>query len=370
MVGYHPRVDLMPPKPSTEPAPTPGELIVYTDDQGEIRIHVRLVDDTVWLTQRLMAELYGVSVSTINEHLANVYDEDELDPGATIRKFRIVRTEGNRRVSRLIDHYALPAILAVGYRVRSAQGTRFRQWATTRLEEYLVKGFVLDDERLASGRGVGLDYFDELLERIRAIRASERRFYQKITDIYAQCSVDYDPRSDITQRFYATVQNKLHWAIHGHTAAELVHERADADQPHMGLTTWTRSPGGPIRKADVGVAKNYLRGDELGELHRIVGMYLDYAEDQARRRRTMTMADWVAKLDAFLTFNERDVLGHGQPCPGGGARRGRAGAVPGPAASPRGRPTQFGLRSLRTAHRGAGGWEGRRRQQRRERVRG
>ena len=308
-LGYHRRVDLMPPKPKPNAA-TPGELIVYSDDQGEVRIHVRLVDGTVWLTQRLMAELYGVSVPTINEHLANIYGDDELDPAATIRKFRIVRTEGNRRVSRLLDHYALSAILAVGYRVRSAQGTRFRQWATLRVEEYLVKGFVLDDERLASGRAVGPDYFDELLERIRAIRTSERRFYQKLTDIYAQCSVDYDPRSDITQRFYSTVQNKLHWAIHGHTAAELVRERADADQPHMGLTTWTRSPGGPIRKADVGVAKNYLREDELRELQRIVGMYLDYAEDQARRRHTMTMTDWVAKLDAFLAFNERDVLGH------------------------------------------------------------
>jgi len=255
-VGYHCCVDLMPPKPKPKPKPaaTPGELIVYADDQGEVRIHVRLVDDTVWLTQRLMADLYGVSVPTINEHLANIYGEDELAPEATIRKFRIVRTEGNRRVSRLIDHYALPAILAVGYRVRSAQGSRFRQWATARLEEYLVKGFVLDDERLASGRGVGLDYFDELLERIRA--------------------------------------------------------RADADQPHMGLTTWTRSPGGPIRKTDVRVAKNYLREDELRELQRIVGMYLDYAEDQTRRRRTMTMTDWEAKLDAFLAFNERNVLGH------------------------------------------------------------
>jgi hypothetical protein len=297
------------PKPGAELA-TPGELLVYTDDEGEVRIHVRLVEGTVWLTQRLMAELYGKDVRTINEHLTNIFDEGELDPGATIRKFRIVGTEGNRRVSRLIDHYALTVVLSVGYRVRTTQGTRFRQWATVRLEEYLVKGFVLDDERLASGRNVGADYFDELLERIRAIRASERRFYQKVTDIYAQCSVDYDPGSDITQRFYATVQNKLHWAIHGHTAAELVHERADASKPNMGLMTWTRAPSGPIRRADVGVAKNYLSEEELRELDRIVGMYLDYADDQARKRRAMTMADWVAKLDAFLEFNERNVLGH------------------------------------------------------------
>ncbi|MEM9455214.1 MAG: virulence RhuM family protein [Myxococcota bacterium] len=297
-------------KPPAELAPTPGELVVYTGDNGEVRIHARLVEGTVWLTQRLMAELYSVSVSTINEHLSNIYDDGELDPGATIRKFRIVRTEGNRRVSRLIDHYALPAILSVGYRVRSAQGARFRQWATARLNEYLVKGFVLDDERLASGRSVGPDYFNELLERIRAIRASERRFYQKITDIYAQCSVDYDPRSNITRQFYATVQNKLHWAIHGRTAAELIRERADADKPNMGLTTWTHSPEGSIRRADVGVAKNYLHEPELEELNRIVVMYLDYAEDQARKRRPMNMTDWVAKLDAFLAFNERDVLGH------------------------------------------------------------
>lgn len=301
----------MPRKPKASTSlDAPGELLVYIDDEGVARVHVRLVEGTVWLTQRLMAELYGKDVRTINEHLVNIYEEEELDPGATIRKFRIVRTEGNRRVSRLIDHYALPAVLAVGYRVRSTQGTRFRQWATARLEEYLVKGFILDDERLASGRGnLGVDYFEELLERVRAIRASERRFYQKITDIYAQCSADYDAKSDITQRFYATVQNKLHWAIHGHTAAELIRERADASKPNMGLTTWTRSPKGSICKTDVGIAKNYLKEDELRELERIVGMYLDYAEDQARMRRAMTMADWVAKLDGFLKFHERNVLG-------------------------------------------------------------
>lgn len=291
-------------------APSPGEFLVYVDPNGETRVQVQVVDGTVWLSQRLMADLYGKDVRTINEHLSNIYDEGELDPGATIRKFRIVRSEGNRSVSRLIDHYALPAILAVGYRVRSTQGTRFRRWATAKLEEYLVKGFVLDDERLKSGTHLGEDYFDELLERIRDIRASERRFYQKITDIYAQCSVDYDPRSDITQTFYATVQNKLHWAIHGHTAAELIHERADASKPHMGLTTWKQAPQGPIRKSDVAIAKNYLTVEELQELNRVVTMYLDYAEDQARRRRTMTMANWVERLDAFLEFNERNLLSH------------------------------------------------------------
>ncbi len=291
-------------------APATGEFVLYVGDDGSLRVHVRISDGTVWLTQKLMAELYGKDVRTINEHLQNIYTEGELDPEATIRKFRIVQTEGTREVTRLVDHYSLPAIIAVGYRVRSPQGTRFRQWATARLEEYLVKGFVLDDERLKSTAHLGVDYFDELLERIRDIRASERRFYQKITDIYAQCSVDYDPYSELTQTFYATVQNKLHWAIHGRTAAELIHERADASKPHMGLTTWKNAPGGPIRKNDVTVAKNYLTEQELSELNRVVTMYLDYAEDQARRRRPMTMADWVQKLDGFLQFNERNILTH------------------------------------------------------------
>lgn len=289
---------------------SPGEFLVYVNDDGTSRVQVRLAEGTVWLTQKQLADLYQVAVPTINEHLKNIYDEGELDPGATIRKFRMVRSEGNREVSRLIDHHALPAIIAVGYRVRSAQGTRFRQWATAKLDEYLVKGFVLDDARLKSTANLGEDYFDELLERIRDIRASERRFYQKITDIYARCSVDYDPKSPITETFYATVQNKLHWAIHGHTAAELIHRRADAAKPKMGLSTWKNAPAGPIRKADVTIAKNYLTEPELKELNRIVGMYLDYAEDQARNRRPMTMTDWVAKLDGFLAFNERNVLTH------------------------------------------------------------
>lgn len=290
--------------------PAGGEFLVYVADDGVSRVHVRLAEGTVWLTQKLMAELYQVSVPTVNEHLKGIYEEGELDAGATIRKFLIVQTEGNRSVSRLVDHYSLPAIVAVGFRVRSAQGTRFRQWATARLDEYLVKGFVLDDERLKSGANLGEDYFDQLLERIRDIRASERRFYQKIADIYAQCSIDYDPASDITKTFYATVQNKLHWAIHGHTAAELIRARADAGKPNMGLTSWKGSPKAPIRKCDVSVAKNYLSEDELRELNRIVTMYLDYAEDQARHRRPMTMADWVKKLDGFLEFNERNILSH------------------------------------------------------------
>ena len=289
----------------TAPVPPEGQLLIYQD--GSLRVQVRIDGRTVWLTQRLMAELYHVSVKTVNEHLVNIYAEKELDPAATIRKFQIVQTEGTRQVSRIVDHYNLDAILAVGYRVRSTRGTAFRQWATARLSELLVKGFTMDDERLKQGRTLGDDYFDELLERIRDIRASERMFYQKITDIYAT-SIDYDPKAEITQTFFATVQNKLHWAIHGHTAAEIIYQRADASQPNMGLTTWKNAPDGPIRKADVSVAKNYLSEEEIRELNRIVTMYLDYAEDQARRRKPMYMADWVKKLDAFLAFNERDIL--------------------------------------------------------------
>jgi hypothetical protein len=290
--------------------PVPGEFLVYAGDNGQPRVQVRISDGTVWLAQRQMADLYQVSVPTMSEHLRNIYEERELSSQATIRKFLTVRTEGNRSVSRLVDHYSLPVILSIGYRVRSAQGTRFRQWATTRLDEYLVKGFVMDDERLKTAGNLGEDYFEELLERIRGIRASERRFYQKITDIYAQCSVDYDPHAEISQTFYATVQNKMHWAVHGHTAAEVIHSRADATKRNMGLTTWRGSPARPIRKADVAVAKNYLSEKELGELNRIVGMYLDFAEDRAQRRNTMTMGEWVAKLDSFLKFNERNILSH------------------------------------------------------------
>jgi hypothetical protein len=288
-------------------APPAGQILIYQD--GGARLQVRLEGRTVWLPQRLIAELFQVSVPTVNEHLAGIYSDDELDREATIRSFRIVQREGSRDVARNIDHYNLDAILAVGYRVRSARGTAFRQWATAQLRELLVKGFVLDDERLKEGRSIGADYFDELLERIRDIRASERRFYQKITDIYAT-SIDYDPTHPITQTFFATVQNKRHWAIHGHTAAEIVTQRADAAKPNMGLTTWKNAPRAPIRRADVGVAKNYLAREEIAELNRIVTMYLDFAEDQARRKKPMHMAEWITRLDAFLQFNERNVLTH------------------------------------------------------------
>lgn len=294
---------------SKNPSPTPpdGQILIYQD--GASRLRVRLDGRTAWLPQRLIAELYQVTVPTVNEHLSNIYGEAELDPEATIRKFRIVQREGPRDVTRTIDHYNLDAILAVGYRVRSARGTAFRKWATAQLRELLVKGFVLDDERLKEGRTLGENYFDELLERIRDIRASERMFYQKITDIYAT-SIDYDPTHPTSQTFFATVQNKLHWAIHGRTAAEIIAERADATRPNMGLTTWKNAPAGRIRKADVTIAKNYLSQEEISELNRVVTMYLDYAEDQARRKKPMHMADWVGRLDAFLEFNERNILTH------------------------------------------------------------
>ena len=289
------------------PPPESGQILIYED--GTARLQVRLEGRTVWLPQRLIAELYQISVPTVNEHLTGIYADGELDHEATVRSFRIVQREGVRAVARVIDHFSLDAILAVGYRVRSARGTAFRQWATARLGELLVKGFVLDDERLKEGRTLGAGYFDELLERIRDIRASERMFYQKVTDIYAT-SIDYDPAHPLSQTFFATVQNKLHWAIHGRTAAEVITDRADAARPHMGLTTWKNAPHGPVRKADITVAKNYLTEDEIRELNRIVSMYLDFAEDQARRRKPMHMAKWVARLDAFLQFNERNVLTH------------------------------------------------------------
>lgn len=290
----------------TEPGspPTSSEIVFYQGEDGRSRIQVRLDGGTVWLPQRLLAELFQVSVPTINEHLGNIFGEQELDPAATIRKFRIVQTEGRREVSRLVDHYSLDVILAVGYRVRSHRGTQFRRWATELLREYVVKGFVLDDERLKEGRTLGADYFDELLERIREIRASEKRFYQKIRDLYA-LSVDYDPSTAETKEFFQIVQNKLHWAVTGRTAAEIIAERADAGKPNMGLTTWK---GAKVRRADVTVAKNYLNEDEVRQLNRIVTMYLDYAEEQAERRRPLYMRDWRAKLDAFLAFNERDIL--------------------------------------------------------------
>ncbi len=285
-----------------------SEIVLYTSLEGQVKVDVFLQDETVWLTQKRMADLFGVEVNTVNYHIKEIFKAGELNEKATIRKFRIVQKEGAREVGRETDFFNLDMIIAVGYRVNSRQATQFRIWATKVLKEYMIKGFALDDARLKSGIIPGKSYFNELLERIRDIRSSERVFYQKITDIYAQCSADYSPDSEITHKFYATVQNKLHWAIHHHTAAELIVERASATKPYMGLATWKNAPSGKIRKTDVTVAKNYLNETELKKLNRIVSMYLDYAEEQAEKGRVMTMQDWVTKLDAFLQFNEKDVL--------------------------------------------------------------
>jgi hypothetical protein len=294
---------------SSLPAPLPpgGRVLIYRD--GALNLQVRLDGKTVWLTQAAMAELYQTTPQNITLHVKAIYDEAELDESATCKQYLQVRTEGTRQVERLLKHYRLDVILAVGYRVRSPRGTLFRQWATSRLGELLVKGFTLDDERIKAGRTIGADYFDELLARIRDIRASERLFYQKIADIYAT-SIDYDPSAETTQRFFQTVQNKMHWAAHGHTAAEVVARRADASKPNMGLTTWKNAPHGPIRKADVAIAKNYLTQEEIKALNLVVSAYLDFAELQARSHRPMHMADWVRRLDDFLRISDQDILAH------------------------------------------------------------
>ena len=284
-----------------------GEFVLFRSEDGQTHVECRFESDTLWLSQASIAELYGKDVRTINEHLVNIFSEGELAQNATIRKFRIVRLEGNRQVSREIDHYSLPAILAVGYRVRSVRGTQFRQWATQILEQYLVKGFVMDDERLKNppvGQSVVPDYFDEMLERIRDIRASERRVYLRVKDIFTMAA-DYEPSNKETNRFFQTIQNKLHFACTGMTAAELIASRADASQPDMGLTSYKSDE---VRKTDVTIAKNYLRENELKELNRIVNMWLDFAEDQALRRKQVFLQDWDTKLDQFLSFNEREVL--------------------------------------------------------------
>ena len=290
------------------PTPPQGEIVLYQTEDGRTRLECRFADETLWLSQALIAELFQVTVPTVNEHLRNLYEERELAAGPTIRKFRIVRREGAREVARAIEHYSLDAILAVGYRVRSQRGSQFRRWATERLREYLVKGFTMDDQRLKSppveGSGVP-DYFDELLERIRDIRASERRMYLRVREIFALAG-DYDPAKKEMAGFFQTIQNKLHFAATGKTAPELIAGRVDHTKANMGLTAWK---GDVVRKADVTVAKNYLHQDEITELNRIVTMWLDYAEDQARRRKQVFLKDWDAKLNKFLRFNERAVLG-------------------------------------------------------------
>lgn len=281
-----------------------AEFLIFTGQAGEQSIEARFEDETIWLSQKLMAELFGVDVRTISEHLKNIFKSSELAEKSVIRKFRITAADGKNYSTQF---YNLDAIISVGYRVNSLRATQFRQWATQVLREFAIKGYVIDRERMENGSFLGVDYFERLLEEIREIRLSERRFYQKITDIYAT-SVDYNKEAATTKAFFAKVQNKLHYAIHGHTAAELVKSRADSGKPNMGLTSWAKGPGGKILRTDVGNAKNYLSKDELDSLGRIVNAYLELAEDRAKRKIPMTMEDWAKRLDAFLTFDERDIL--------------------------------------------------------------
>ncbi|WP_225725211.1 MULTISPECIES: virulence RhuM family protein [unclassified Nocardia] len=280
-----------------------GEFIVYNTEDGRTEVQLRTVDGTVWLTQRQMAELFDKSVPTINEHIKTIYADGECVMEATIRKFRIVRSEGGREVEREIEHYNLDVVLAVGYRVRSPRGVQFRRWATTVLREYLIKGFAMNDARLKEPQGV--DYFDELLARIRDIRASEKRFYQKVKEVFSASAVDYDPKAVVAQTFFKTIQNKLLFAVSGRTAAEIIVDRCDVGKPNMGLTSWK---GSIVRKGDVDIAKNYLAEKEIGDLNRLTTMFLDFAEDRAARREPITMADWVTQTDRFLQFYERSVL--------------------------------------------------------------
>ena len=283
-----------------------SELLLYQTEDGQTRIQVRFVEETVWLSQTQMSELFQTTKQNISLHVKNIFEDGELAEESVVKEYLTTAADGKRYSTK---YYNLDVIISVGYRVRSHRGTQFRQWATQRLREFIIKGFVLDDERLKEGRKLGKDYFDELLARIRDIRSSERRFYQKITDIYAT-SIDYDAQHPLTQEFFKTVQNKLHWAIHGHTAAELISERADGDQPNMGLTNWKNAPKGRIRKTDAEIAKNYLDEEELSQLNLLVDQYLSFAELQAKQRKGMTMADWKTKLDAFLTLNDREILDH------------------------------------------------------------
>lgn len=295
--------------PTNQPVPSPqgqSQILLYQTQDGKTRIDVRLTGETLWLTQNQMAELFHVDKSGISRHLDNIYETGELAQKATVAKFATVRHEGNRHVTRSLEHYNLDAIISVGYRVNSLRGTQFRIWATQRLREYLVKGFVMDDDRLKAGGAIDSNYFDELLERIRDIRSSEKVFWRKVLDIYAT-SIDYDSRAEVSREFFKVIQNKMHWASHGHTAAEIISQRADADQPNMGLTAWS---GDRPRRGDVSVAKNYLQADEIAILNRMVTAYLELAELQALNRKPMYMRDWIERLDDFLKMTGRDILSH------------------------------------------------------------
>ena len=283
-----------------------GEIIIYQTDDGLTKINVNMQEETVWLSLDQMAELFQRDKSTISRHIKKIFEEGELQRNSVVANFATTAADGKTYA---VNHYNLDMIISLGYRIKSSIATQFRRWATERLKEYMIKGFAMDDERLKEPQNFfGKDYFEEQLERIRDIRASERRFYQKITDIYSQCSADYDVDSPVTKEFFATVQNKLHYAITKHTAAEIIYDRADSTKPNMGLTTWKNAPSGRIRKSDVVIAKNYLDETEMGNLNEIVTMYLDYAERQARRGNIMYMQDWVNRLDAFHQFNEEDIL--------------------------------------------------------------
>ena len=289
--------------------PNEIQYTLYSIDSEDIKVKVAIKDETIWVTQRGMAELFDVNVSAISKHLANIYAEGELSQPATVSKMEIVQTEGTRQVTRLIDFYNLDAVISVGYRVNSRRATQFRIWATGILKEFIKKGFVLDDERLKQGESVfGKDYFRELLERVRSIRASERRIWQQITDIFAECSIDYDKDSPVTQEFYATVQNKFHYAITGQTAAEIVYSKADSSKEHMGLTTWKNSPDGRILKSDVTIAKNYLDEKQIRRLERAVSGFFDYVEDLIENERSFTMQQFADSINAFLEFRQYKIL--------------------------------------------------------------
>ncbi len=287
-----------------------SQVVLYQTPDGRVTVNVLFARDNFWLTQRTMADLFGVKIPAVNKHLKNIYASGELTPGATISKMEIAQLEGGRQISREIEFYNLDAVIAVGYRVNSIKATHFRIWATNTLREYIVKGFVLNDELLKNGRQFGKDYFDELLERIREIRASERRAYQKIADVFEQCSSDYRGNSEETELFYKMVQIQLHFATTGKTAAEIVYQRADSDRPFMGLTTWKNSPQGKILKGDVTIAKNYLNQVEVSKLNRLVGMFIDYAEVRALNRQVMTMKDWLKQVEKFLNYTDQQVLRH------------------------------------------------------------
>jgi hypothetical protein len=284
------------------------DFLLYSSPNGKVKVEVILNEETVWLTQKAIAELFGVNVPAISKHLQNIYESGELDKQGTISILETVQQEGNRGVKRNIEYYNLDAIISVGYRVNSKQATRFRIWATNTLKEYIIKGFILDDERLKNGRYFGKDYFRELLERVRSIRASERRIYQQITDIFAECSVDYDPKAKITKEFYATVQNKFHFAIHGHTAAEIIHKCADAEKEFMGLSTWKNAPDGRVLKSDATIAKNYLSLQDIKNLERTIGSFFDYIERIIENRNTFTMDQFASSVNRFLEFNEYKTL--------------------------------------------------------------